>query len=194
MSPDTRADEPPDDLDAEVRALEAKAERSAIAYRGRYFNRAGDLCAAAGEVDRALRLWGRAIDAYLQVARRRAAAATCRKAMNRVPGVVRARCTLAILCVGEGDTEAALRHVDDYVRAAQRADRCELAIRQLRLMARATEDPAIRRRIRELLDELAGGDVRPPPSASLGQPLAEADRWPFLLLAAHMPPDELLQT
>lgn len=163
----------PDDVEAEVRELERKAEGAPLAYRARYFNRAGDLCASAGDVDRALRLWGRAIDAYLQVARHRAAAATCRKAIQRAPGVVRARCTLALLSVGRGERDAALRQVEDYVRAARRAGRDDLAAHQLRVMERAAPDPEVRRRIGELLDELDSGgesDASDGPAEERGAP------------------------
>lgn len=187
--------EHPDDppiraVDAEVRDLEERAEGSSLAYRARHLNEAGDVCAAAGDLDRALRLWGRAIDGYLQVARRRSAAAICQKAIKRVPNVVRARCTLAILSVGGGDADAAIRQAEEYARVAARAGRGELAARQLRLMGRATDDPRIRQRLCELLAELTGEGDGSLPGEALGQPLEEVDRWPVLLLAAHMPPDE----
>lgn len=180
----------PHSVGARIRALEQKAESSALAYRARLFNRAGDACASAGDLDGALRLWGRAIDAYLQVARRGAAAATCRKAINRAPRVVRARCTLAILSVGVGDADTAIREMEAYVRAAKRAGREDLAVRQLRMTGRATDDPRIRARFCELLRELREGDDDASPDEALGRPLKVTDRWPMLMLAAHIPPDE----
>lgn len=56
---------PPPDLNDELARLEATAERSPWSTRANIFNRAGDLCASAGDRDLAQSYYGRGIDAYL---------------------------------------------------------------------------------------------------------------------------------
>lgn len=190
----------PRDVDAELTELEAKAEEASPAYRGQAHNRAGDVAASAGDVSRALRYWGQAIDEYLEVARPEAAAAICRKVIRQAPGVVRARRTLALLAIGQGYLTEALEQVEAYVAAAVAADQEELAVKQLRLMGEATWSTRFRRRVAELLAELGDADASAYVARALpltheaedgAIPAADHDRWSTILRVALMPPDEV---
>ena len=190
------------ELRVRLQELEEKAAAASPAYRGQYLSRAGDLCAEEGYMDRALDFWGAAIDGYLEAARPDAAAAACRKVIHHVPHVVRARRTLALLAIGHGHVPEALRQVEDYVEAARRAGRGDLAVKQLRLMARAAADPTFEARVDELLEELdarrAGRGGRPAaPEEGEGAAAGEApavdrqQRWDTIVRVARMSPDEI---
>lgn len=193
-----KAEEP---LDESLKALEERAQGASPAYQGQHFNRAGDLCLEAGDVGKALRYWGEAIDAYLGGARPEAAAAVCRKAIRHAPNVVRARRTLALLAIGQGHMEEALEQLEEYVRSAVAANQTELAVKQLRLMGEATWSGRFRHRVALLLTEL--GDVeaarhvaRPLPEVEKGPeegpiPAEAHDRWATILRVALMPPAEV---
>lgn len=179
--------------------LERQSEEASLAYRSQYLNRAGDICMQAGERKRALRYWGQAIDAYLNVARPEAAAALCRKVIRQAPEVVRARRTLALLAIGQGHLSDAIEQVEGYVRAAEEVGRRELCVKQLRLMGEATWSTRFRRRIAELLQEL--GDAKGAAYVARALPAEEEpeenalsekahDRWATILRVALMTPQE----
>ena len=181
----------------EVRGLEAKAARAAPAFQAQYLSRAGDLSASAGDRGRALDLWGRAIDSYLDNARPDAAAAACRKVILNVPEVVRARRTLALLSIGHGRTDEAVTQIREYVKAARRAGQTDLAIKQLRIMEGAAPDENVMEVIRGLLAELGSrtGGRRPRSTADASAAADTAhERWAIILKAARMSPSELAKT
>ncbi|CAN5241397.1 hypothetical protein BH20GEM2_BH20GEM2_03480 [soil metagenome] len=156
-------DEQLEELEAEIRSLSDDRQR------GQLLNRAGDLCVRAKHPERALRYFGGAIDAFLETGFYDAAAATCRKVIRIAPDVVRARCTLAFLTLGEelpslpaaGLVSEAHHAIAEYVAAARAAETEALCIKRLRLMSGATENPEIRQAIGMYLLELgdeAGAD------------------------------------
>lgn len=193
--------EPEEPLEDALRALEERARDASPAYQAQHLNRAGDLCLKSSDVDRALRYWGQAIDAYLTAARPDAAAALCRKAIRHSPEVIRARRTLALIAIGQGHLDEALEQLKEYVGAAMAANETELASKQLRLMGEATWSGRFRQRVAQLLTDI--GDVeaanyvsRPLPeleqSSDQGPIPAEAhDRWATILRVALMPPGEV---
>ena len=182
------------DLDRESEVFERKAMAAAEAYRGQYLGRAADLSASAGNMARALELWGRSIDCYLENGRPEAAAAACRKVIHNVPEVVRARRTLALLSIGQGRTSDALGQIREYVDAARRVGRTQLAIKQLRIMLAAAPNAAVERLIRDLLPELGASSTGPAPLEGEecdASPEAPHDRWSRILSAARMTPQEV---
>jgi hypothetical protein len=122
---------------------------------------AGDRCAAAGERDRALSHYGRALNEYLHAGMFGLANSIARRMIDRYPDVVRARLTLAALTLAEG-----LRHLSaegirnscsdfrEYVQAAEAAGQGDRAMRQLRRFAEATESPTVRAQIAGFLAQL----------------------------------------
>ncbi len=186
-------------LEQELTALE-QAAAAAAPGDGAVLARAGDLCLDAGQRQRALVYYGRAIDTYLSGARWDAAAAVCRRVLRIAPRAVRTRATLAWIALGRGVHASARREIEEYVRAAVRAGEEQRAARQLALMAQATLDPDLRRVLAEMLarlgastdaehimGELARADARrEPPSAEQQQQV-----WAQVLRAALMGPREL---
>ncbi len=191
-------------LDAAIAELEAKAEQASTEYKAQHLARAADLCAQAGDRERALHFWGEAIDLYLTTARPRAAAALCRKVIAFAPDTIRARRTLALLSLGEGSMGQAADDLADYVDAAQRTHHEDLARKQIQLMADATSAPEFRARAAELLRRLgdergaaqlleqATDPVESSPSEDALAPLDEAsDRWSTILRLALMSPEQI---
>jgi phosphohistidine phosphatase SixA len=132
------------ELERDLRILEAEAERSGPGEAAHVLNRAGDLCLGAGDRERALSYYGRAIDASLVARRYNAAAGLCRKILRVVPTAVRTRCTLAWLALGRGDAPETTREIAAYVDASVEAGQQALAVAHLRMMAETTGVPAIR--------------------------------------------------
>ncbi len=157
---------PPADLDAQLARLEEEANAPALDFRAAIFGRAGDLCVNAGEPDRALPYYGKAIDNYLGAGYYDSAMAMCQKVIAIAPHVVRAHCTLAFLMIGEdlpylkarGVSDKAREQLQAYVRAAQAAGTENVAVQRLRMMAEVTEIEEVRRLIADLLFELGAPD------------------------------------
>lgn len=184
------------EVEAEVRELEARARHASRPYQAQYLSRAADLRHSIGDTEEALELWGRAIDAYRDVARPDAAAAACRRVIQNVPDVVRARRTLALLSIGHGHVEEAVRQTEEYVQAARRAGRLDLAVKQLQLMARSSESDAYRDRVIALLAELGDERGSMDLAEADGTPegpdgLRSHDRWAAVLKVAQMDPEEI---
>lgn len=155
-------------------------------------NQAADLALAAGDREEALRCYGESIDAHMALGRFDAATAICRKVLRLLPDVVRARCTLAWLCLGKGLLDVAREEIDGYVEAALRVGRGEMAAQHLRLMARYVVDAELRMHLARTLEALgdqegasqlrqAGSDGLPP----------ERVGWDPIVFAALLTPDEL---
>lgn len=183
----------------ELRVLEAKAEESSDPARAApCYNAAGDICHEGGRIDRAVRYYGMAIDAYLTAGMYVAGRVVSRKLIAFSPDAVRARCTLAWLSLGRGMVTTAKKELTDYVAAAGKAGQLDLAIRHLRLMSEVVTEPELLRFIGARLHEL--GDE---PGSRAAQTLAESappgapapaseDRWERVLKAALAPPGDLL--
>lgn len=187
-------------LDQQLRAIDEQICEASAGYETQHLNRAGDLCAAAGNAGRALSYYGRAIDIYLESGRYEAAEALCRKVLRLNPDAVRPHCTLAWISLGKAHREGAEQAVADYVRAASRTGEDPLAAKQLRMMAEAAHSPELRESLADWLISLGddeGADtvlgtvyaerngVRPAAEESA------ADLWASLLAAALMGPGEL---
>lgn len=197
---------PPADrkLESALAELESKASAASTEYKAQHYARAAELCAQANQRERALQYWGQAIDLYLTTGRPRAAAALCRKVISFAPDTIRARRTLALLSLGEGEMRQAGDDLEQYVEAAQRAHHEQLARKQILLMSEATSAQDFRARAADLLqrlgDEAAAGRLRerPPPAedgaASTDEPglLDEAsERWSTILRLALMSPSQI---
>src|SRR5690606_33439158 len=92
-------------------------------------------------------------------------AAVAQRMVERYPDVVRARMTLAVLSLAEGLrvlSAGTLRNTctdfHDYVQAVRAAGQEDIAIRELRRFAAATESEPVRERMAEFLVELGDAD------------------------------------
>lgn len=187
-------------LDRELDSLERQAKAASPGYETQFLNRAGNLCVEAGEPKRALGYYGRAIDAYLESGRFSAAEVVCQKLLKIAPGAVRARCTLAWLAIGKGYRSGTDEEIADYVAAAKKAGREELAARQLSMMAEAAAIAELREVVAEHLMDL--GEMEEADRV-FGMVYAERNGlraprvpdegklWGKLLRAALMTPEEL---
>jgi hypothetical protein len=126
--------------------------------KARIFNLAGDICFDSGARERALAYFGRAIDVHLAAEQIDAAVAVCRKIVRLTPEVVRARCTLAWMALGQGLIEEASQRISDYARAAATAGQEQTASRHLRLMTDVAMNQEVLQSLAEALLEI-GDDV-----------------------------------
>jgi hypothetical protein len=187
-------------LERELQLLESQAKTASPGYETQFLNRAGNLCVDAGQPQRALGYFGRAIDAYLESGRFSAAEVLCRKVLKIAPDAVRAHCTLAWLSLGKGFRSETDQEVEEYVHAARRAGKESLAAKQLVMMAQATPSAELRETLAERLIELGAeeeadrvyglvfaerNDLRSPVATDEGQ------IWQKALRAALMGPQEL---
>ncbi len=157
-----------DAAEAELARLEREAEDATPDYVALLYSRAGDLCANAGDRGRALRYYGGAIDAFLDVGYYDSAAAVCRRVIELSPRVVRARGTLAFLALGEGLQylpfqgrleENARLAIAEYVEAAKKGGVEHLAVKRLAIMAEVTDNPQAREMIGSYLLELGDAEI-----------------------------------
>lgn len=162
----------------------------------------GDEWAKGGDRERALASYGEALDVYLAEGLPVIAASVAQRMIRRFPNVVRARLTLAVLSLTEGlrvlspaILNSCRPEFDAYVGAALQAGREEMAARQLRAFAEATESAVVREQIAELLQALgdatgaervflAAYEEREGIRASRPLPGPQPERW-FRLLAAR---------
>jgi hypothetical protein len=186
-------------IDDELRAIEAQAAAEADAARGRLFNRAGDVCTAAGLVSRGVGYYGHAVDAYLEAGYLGPASAMCRKILRSSPGAVRAHCTLACLAAHEGHAQAVRTEIRFFIEASRRTRTERLTIPRLRLIGEAVRDGEVKRYVASQLREL--GDVlgaeRIVASIEDSQAVDEQEftpeelQWRRLVRTAALDPDEL---
>jgi tetratricopeptide (TPR) repeat protein len=120
----------------ELEALEAEAKSAVRAFQGTPLNKAGDLCLRAGDRNRALRYYGRAIDALLADGQREAARGVANKIIRVHPGAIRTLCTLTWLDLAARHMATALLHLRDYVEAAKKGEQETITANQIRAMAR----------------------------------------------------------
>jgi tetratricopeptide (TPR) repeat protein len=149
--------------------------------------RAGDVARDAGERERALELYGRAVDLYLTTGQGRAAEVICRRLIQMDPDVVRARYTLAAISLGRGDLAEAEERLREYAVAARDAGKLEYAVPALVRLAGATDHPALRGYVaaalrtagrEDLADRVQSGDAAPPPNGT---------HWSLAIAAASDP-------
>ena len=187
------------ELDRELQTLENEAERSGPGSAAQVLNMAGDLCLGAGEIERGLVYYGRAIDASLLARRYNAAAGLCRKVLRVVPTAIRTRCTLAWLALGRGDAQETTREIEGYVSAISGDGPRALAVAHLRMMAETSGVPAIRTAIADHLEALgqsaAAQAIRKSIPADAHAPALTAGQqeelWQSVVNAATMGPRDL---
>jgi tetratricopeptide (TPR) repeat protein len=154
------------DLETQLARLEEEARAPALDFRAAVYGRAGDLCVEAGETQRAIVYFGRAIDGYLGAGYYDSALNLCRKVVDLSPDVVRARCTMAFLLLAQdlpylrtrGISKEARDQLKEYAFAAVAAGRGPIATQRLKMMADVTEVEEIRQLIGDLLFELGAAD------------------------------------
>ena len=145
-------------LSAMLRSMETRARQTEYPdQRARILNLAGDLCFDAGERERALDYYGRAIDIHVTHHEYSAAVGICQKIVRLTPEVVRARCTLAWMAIARGLISEAQNRVSEYKSAAESAGQARLARAHLLMMAEVIDDRELLVTIAESLIEL--GDV-----------------------------------
>lgn len=145
----------------------------------------GDQFAKAGDRNRALSYYGRALNDYLREGLPGMGAAVAQRMVERYPDVVRARMTLAVLSLAEGlrvlpagTLKNTCIDFHDYVHAVRDAGQEAIAIQELRRFAAATESATVRERMAEFLAEL--GDSEGSQAILDGSPLApEQQDEPF---------------
>ncbi len=148
----------PQDKDARLtqrlQRLEAEAANAAPGYVGSSLNRAGDLALRAGDQERAVSYYGRAIDAFLEDEQPEAARGVANKIIRVRPTAVRTLCTLTWLDLAAKHSATALLHLRDYVMAAKDVDQYSLAASQIYEMARLVADSEVLGAIADALDSL----------------------------------------
>jgi len=149
----------PHDVEEELARLEAEAERARPGYQGTPFNRAGDIALRAGDRERAIGYYGRAIDAFLEDQQREAARGVANKLIRVHPGAVRTLCTLTWLDLAAQHKATALLHLRDYVEAARQAEEHARAADQIHAMARLSPQVEFIDAVADALDGL-GFDER----------------------------------
>jgi len=144
----------PANWEEELKAFEREAERAPKAFQGTPLNRAGDLCLRAGDRVRALRYYGRAIDALLGDGQPEAARGVANKIIRVHPDAIRTLCTLTWLDLGSRHVATALMHLRDYVTAALRGRQEYLAADQIVAMARVMPSDEFLASAADSLDQL----------------------------------------
>ncbi len=138
--------------------LEKEVEASEMGFSWVPLNRAGDLCERAGDRDRALAYYGRAIDSMLKDGQTEPARGLATKIVRIHPAAVRTLCTLTWLDLASHHMASVVVHLNEYVGSAQAAGREDLAGEQVYLMARAVADPEFRSAVADALDTLGRAD------------------------------------
>lgn len=146
-------------LSAMLRSMESRAKQAEYPdQRARILNLAGDLCFDAGEREKALGYYGRAIDIHVAHHEYAAAVAICQKIVRLTPEVVRARCTLAWMAIARGLIHEAQSRISDYTHAAENAGQARLARAHLLMMAEVIENRDLLLTIAEALIELGDAE------------------------------------
>lgn len=140
------------ELQARLDALDMNA-RNAHGPGGAatFYNQAGDLLVEAGRMTNALEYYGEAIDTHVKADRFDPAAALCRKVIRLVPAVVRTRCTLTWLALGDGFDGDAKENVSKYVDAAVLAGKTDIVLTQIRRMCTIAGSDVLRLYLAEML-------------------------------------------
>lgn len=145
-------------LEERLQALEKRARDAQPGHQGMFLNKAGDQCMGAGERERALAYYGRAIDLLLEEGQPEVARGVANKIIRIHPDAIRTLCTLTWLDLASRHTATALDHLRDYVRAAKEGGQEKLAGEAILEMARVAPDPEFRTAAADALDLLDFGD------------------------------------
>ena len=162
------------------------------ASTGLRHERAGDGHVYIGEVGRATRAYGSAIDGYLDAQEYEAAINACRKLIRIAPTVVRTHFTLAYLLLGQGRQAEAAAALERYVDAVQRTGHHPFAVPRLSLVAHTSDDAALQGMVADLLQRLGARGEAERVRASAGTWSPDGDgvreRWERLLEVALRDP------
>jgi tetratricopeptide (TPR) repeat protein len=197
-----RAGKDGDDLEKRLSALEKSSKAAANGYETQHLMQAANLCAEAGEAERALRYLGEVLDRYLDTGRFEAAEALSRRMLRIAPGAVRVRGTRVWLAAARGSLSELQQAVVEYVRAGSTPEQEKLVARQLVLLAAACTGDAREIAAEALLDLGAThaadhwlGKVYQERNglAASREPLAGHEWGERMLEAALMTPDKVLQ-
>jgi hypothetical protein len=134
--------------------LAAEAERASPGARWAVFNRLGDAYLKADDRIRALRYFGKAIDALLEDDQPEPARAVAKKVIRLHPEAIRTLCTLTWLDLASGKMPAAIESLREYVKVAKEGSRERLACGQILEMARLINDSSFLEETVKALDEL----------------------------------------
>jgi predicted Zn-dependent protease len=176
-----------------IRRIEHSPDPADVSTVARLWNQLATLAETEGDRE-APTYFGRAIDAYLEGGYFSAASAMCTRLIRLHPEVVRARCTRAFLAIGRKQFADAIQDITEYTLASKRTGTERFAIPRLRLMAEATSDVGVRRRIAVALGELGDEEGREQVQISIHQPEESADdarRWERLLAVALLNREQL---
>lgn len=172
----------------EIHRLEDSNDPARVTTRARLWNRLGTMAERGGDPE-VLSCFGKAVDAYLESGYFSAAAALCRRMIRLHPEIVRARCTLAFLSIGNRHLGDAAQEIAEYTMATKRTGTECYAIPRLRLMAAATDDAVVLRRIASALSELGDEEGKDHVLATLAagpapHALDQGKHWERLLAVA----------
>lgn len=123
-----------------LKELAAEAEKAAPGTRWAVFNRLGDAYLKAGDRIRALRYFGKAIDALLEDDQPEPARAVAKKVIRLHPEAIRTLCTLTWLNMATARTPTAISTLREYVQVAKEGKQEDLACGQILEMARLVRD------------------------------------------------------
>ncbi len=140
--------------DRRLKELAAEAEKASPGARWAVFNRLGDAYLKTGDRLRALRYFGKAIDALLEDDQPEPARAVAKKVVRLHPEAIRTLCTLTWLDLASMRTVAAISSLQAYVEVAKEGNRERLACGQIQEMARLVSDPAFLEEAAQALDLL----------------------------------------
>lgn len=137
-----------------MKELAAEAERASPGARWAVFNRLGDAYLKAGDRTRALRYFGKAIDALLEDGQPEPARAVAKKVVRLHPEAIRTLCTLTWLDLASMKLPEAKVSLARYVKAAKEGKREHLACAQVLEMARLIPEPEFLSEVSNALDHL----------------------------------------
>ncbi len=138
----------------QLKDMAARAEKASPGTRWTIFNRLGDAYLKSGDRLRALRYFGKAIDALLEDDQPEPARAVAKKVIRLHPEAIRTLCTLTWLDLSSMKAEAAISSLLEYVAVAKEGQRERLACGQILEMARLARSPEFLEEAAKALDEL----------------------------------------
>jgi hypothetical protein len=140
-----------------LKDLAAEAEKASPGSRWAVFNRLGDAYLKADDRVRALRYFGKAIDALLEDDQPEPARAVAKKVVRLHPEAIRTLCTLTWLDLASMKIPAAVASLEDYVAGALAGRQERLACIQVLEMARLVSDQVFMAEAVKALEELGCG-------------------------------------
>jgi hypothetical protein len=126
------------ELEDRLAELEESAARATNGYEAQHLMQAAELCAGAGQTERALRYMGGVLDRYLETGRHSAAEALCRRMLTLAPSAVRVRGTRVWLAAAGGSVPEIRAAVGEYVRSYSSPEQERLVALQLDMLAAAS--------------------------------------------------------